>query len=215
MEFEAVIFDLDGTLIETNGLHMKAALRALKEVSGKTFTPKQLAPLFGKPLSVWAEELIGRSASDALVERVVGRESELFRAMIGKKRLLSKKPESFLRGLKSRGLKLAIATGAHSVVVRMSLSEQQRLLFDCIVFPEMVPRGKPYPDELLFAADALGVRPADCLVVGDGLNDLLAAKAAGMQFVGKLHEFVSRKQFLKAGAWKEVSALQELDLLLG
>ncbi|MDB6118587.1 MAG: yqaB 1, partial [Verrucomicrobiaceae bacterium] len=81
-------------------------------------------------------------------------------------------------------LPMAVASGSEEPTVRACLIATGILdLFDTIVTPRDVARGKPAPDMFLLAAERMGVNPKDCLVFEDGQSGLDAAKAAGMETV--------------------------------
>jgi hypothetical protein len=93
-------------------------------------------------------------------------------------------------------LPMAVASGSEEATVRACLENTGLLsLFDTIITPINVARGKPAPDMFLLAAERLGIAPADCLVFEDGLSGMEAARAAGMQAV-----FIPRTSAL-VSAW--------------
>jgi phosphoglycolate phosphatase len=72
--------------------------------------------------------------------------------------------------------------------------------FDVLACHGMAERGKPHPDLALLAADALGVPPARCVVVGDAVDDVLMARAAGMDALGVTTGVATADELLTAGA---------------
>lgn len=79
---------------------------------------------------------------------------------------------------------VSVASGSEEDIVRGCLTATGLIdLFDIIITPRLVAKGKPAPDMFLLAAERMGLSPADCLVLEDGNSGLKAAEAAGMQAI--------------------------------
>ncbi len=88
--------------------------------------------------------------------------------------------------------------------------------FDPIVTAVTAAHTKPYPDPVLYAAQKMGVRPAECLMVGDTTVDMRAGKAAGAQVVGVLCGFGEQAELARRGADMILQTTAELgDVLVG
>ena len=95
---------------------------------------------------------------------------------------------NFLKSIKNRGLKTAVASSSGYdliglILSRLGISEY----FDSITSGNDVKRGKPDPDVFLLAAERIGVNPRDCFVVEDSENGVKAAKSAGMKTLGYIN----------------------------
>ena len=119
-----------------------------------------------------------------------------------------------LEYLKSENIPLAIASGTKQTLVEYCLQcVNVSAFFDVIVGGDHVGRGKPAPDIFLLAAEKLGVAPQNCVVFEDSVNGIKAAVAAGMRCVG-VPDMVAFDAQTKTLLWNEVSSLDQAILLL-
>ena len=187
---QAVIFDIDGTIVDNMHLHAEA-FAAFAERHG-------LPPLTTEDRA----RLDGRRNSEIfpiLFKREVPREEwlEYEREKEGLYRHLSKGRLTPLNGLRAlinrlrgRGIAMALATSAPEPNVAHTLRELElEDAFPVIVRGDQVPRGKPAPDVFIEAARRLNVAPADCLVFEDAPMGIAAARAAGMPVVALTTSF--------------------------
>jgi len=211
VQMHALIFDLDGTLVDTVYAHVVSWQQALEEagiavdgwrihrrigMSGGLFT-RALAREIGRPLS--AEEQ----------ERLQRRHGELYRELLPVRRPV-RGARDLLRGLHEGGVPFGIATSGRHPEIDASL-EVLGLPADVIVIDRGdVLRAKPEPDLFLACQQRMGVRREDCYVVGDAVWDLLAARAAGMLSVGLLSGGYGEDELTKAGAFRVYQDTQDL-----
>lgn len=181
----AVIFDLDGTIIDSEPLHTEAVIRILRE-RGIVLDPRDLDTFIGISSSVmWSEmrERFGlRESIEALGTLQHSRNIEM---LVDSGSILIPGIMDLLRDIRGQDLATAIASSStkdyiEAVVQRYSLAGY----FDCLVSGEEVPRGKPKPDIFLRAAELLKVEPDSCVVIEDSDNGLTAAREAGIRSVG-------------------------------
>jgi HAD superfamily hydrolase (TIGR01509 family) len=199
----ALIFDLDGTLIDTVYAHVFAWQRALAEagfaiegwkihrrigMSGGLFT-RAVAREIGKPLS------------DDEATRIQGRHGVLFRELLPERRPLPGAIE-LLRHLRESGIKHGIATSGRHPEIDGSLAALEVSPGTVVVDRGDVLRAKPEPDLFLRCQELLGVEIRDCYVVGDAVWDLLAARRAGMLSVGMLSGGYGWDELIGAGAFR-------------
>jgi HAD superfamily hydrolase (TIGR01549 family) len=122
----------------------------------------------------------------------------------------------FIRGVKKliprlkEGYKLAIATGSSRVTARYSITRDFQSNFNTMVTINDVKKGKPAPDQLLLVAKRLKVKPSECLMVGDSVYDILAAKGLKMDSFGVLTGYTSKKELFEAGAKKVLRNVNKL-----
>ncbi|MCX8183588.1 MAG: HAD family phosphatase [Crenarchaeota archaeon] len=178
---KAVIFDLDGTLVDTVGLLSEAWARAASLLNIR-ISPEDVEKYVG---------LAGPEISLAITGGDEAKAAELRRLKdeiydseyIGRIRLFED-VEPSLSILRSRGLKIAVASSQTTRRLKKYLSLLSVLkMVDVLVGSDTVARRKPAPDVFLKAAELLGVRPNECFAVGDTCFDCESAKNAGMRFI--------------------------------
>ena len=207
----ALIFDLDGTLVDTVYAHVFAWQRAFAEMelpidgwrihrrvgmSGGLFA-RAAAREIGRPLS--PEE------SDALQRR----HGELYRELLPERRPLPGAIE-LLAELRAEGIVHGIATSGRRPEIDASLEALGVAAETVVIARGDVERAKPEPDLFLACAERLGIQPSDCYVVGDAVWDLLAARRAGMLSVGLLSGGYGEDELTRAGAFRVYRDADEL-----
>jgi HAD superfamily hydrolase (TIGR01509 family) len=180
-EFDAYIFDCDGTLADTMPTHYKAWLGALGKFAG-SFPEAMFYELGGTPTARIVEILNERHGHSLPVDETVAHKEALFLEMSHE--VAAIEPVVAL-ARKYHGQKpLAVASGGHRRIVMNTLRALGIVeLFQAIVCSEDYQRGKPSPDPFLEAALRLDVAPERCLVFEDTATGIAAATAAGMQSV--------------------------------
>jgi pyrophosphatase PpaX len=174
--YAAILFDLDGTLLDSIELIVAAFQHTTGRHLGRPIERGVVVPTIGRPLAAVLEELApGRGET-----LFVSYEEYLH---LHHDRLARLYPDSaaVLIELRARGYPLGIVTSKRRRVAQLAfdLTGLDRLV-DLILCVEDTPRGKPAPDPLLAAAARLDLPPGDCLYVGDSRHDLESAAAAGM-----------------------------------
>jgi HAD superfamily hydrolase (TIGR01509 family) len=210
----AILFDLDGTLVDTVPARI-GAWAAVFEEFGIPFSRSQLEPMIGmdgRQLAREVAEAAGRRLTDAEAETIDRRSGELF-----DERNRDPKPltgvRELLRSLDERGLTWAIATSSRREQVTVSIAALRLEHEPRLVDGSHVERAKPAPDLLLLGARELGVGPEQCWYVGDSTWDMRAASAAGMFAIGVLAGAAVDEVALRdAGATLVISTLSDLEL---
>ena len=200
----AVLWDLDGTLVDSEDLHWKSWQHAMG-LERRPVTFDQFKASFGQRNETILREWLGSTATMDDINRVAEAKEIEYRRLAGEHGLtpLPGAAEWLVR-LHAAGWKQAIASSAP----RLNVDVMLRALhldqyFDAIVTSEDVTRGKPDPQVFLTAASKLRVPPSRCIVVEDAAAGIEAARRAGMHSIG-----VSRTATLGADAF--VSSLSEL-----
>ena len=211
---DAILFDLDGTLVDTVPARISAWAATLAE-AGIPVTDAQLDPMIGidgRRLAREAAEATGRRLTDAEAEAIDRRSGELFDERNRDPRPLPGARE-LLRTLEERGLTWAIATSSRREQVASSLRALGLGREPRIVDGSHVDHAKPAPDLLLLGARELGVPPEGCWYVGDSTWDMRAAVAAGMVPIGVLAgAAVDERALRDAGASVVLATLSDLPL---
>lgn len=181
--FRAFIFDCDGTLVDSMPLHYVAWTESLRMHEAPfDFTEEVFYAHAGVREQDVVRILNEQHGSAVDPDSVAHAKSRIFERRIPEVQAVA--PVAALARTTHGRLPMAVASGSEEPIVRACLSATGLLhLFDTIVTPRDVARGKPAPDMFLLAASRLGVPPEDCLVIEDGQSGLDAAAAAGMQSV--------------------------------
>ncbi|MGN0424991.1 MAG: HAD family hydrolase [Acetatifactor sp.] len=181
---QAVIFDMDGTLIDTEkyyrifwpkalaefGYHMTDEQALSMRSLGRPFAPRQLKDWFGEDFDYVAV----RDRRKALMEECLDREG------------IERKPGSLelLKRLKQEGMTTAIATATDPERTAKYLKQTGlEGYFDRLISATQVKEGKPSPDIYLYACEQLGAAPENCIAVEDSPNGVLSAYRAGCKVV--------------------------------
>jgi HAD superfamily hydrolase (TIGR01549 family) len=208
---QALIFDLDGTLVDTVYAHVYAWQRALAE-AGMELESWRVHRRIGMSGGLFARALgreIGRSLSDEEAGELQRRHGELFRSLLPERNALPGAVE-LLRELDELQVVHGIATSGRRPEIDASL-EALGVRSDLVVVERGdVRRAKPEPDLFLACADRLGVAAEQCYVVGDAVWDLLAARRAGMLSVGVLSGGYGEDELFRAGAFRVYRDAAEL-----
>jgi phosphoglycolate phosphatase len=209
---DAVLFDLDGTLIDTVETRISSWLEALEEAELPT-TRERLAPLIGvdgKRLAREIAALAGVVLDEDRAEVIDKRSGEIYERLNRSPRPLPGVHE-LVRAIESRHIPWAIATSSRKAQVATSVNALGLDREPVIVDASHVRHAKPEPDLLLLAAKELDVEPARCWYVGDATWDMAAAVAAAMIPIGVTAGAAVEGGALRgAGAASVVASLLEL-----
>lgn len=180
---KAILWDLDGVLADTAAFHFEA-WRQLFASLGKPFGEEDFKRTFGLRNQAVLRDVLGQVPA-AEMEELSLRKDEIYRELVLGRLAPLPGVERLLRRLDAKGRKMAVVSSTARENVRLILSTLGLDgHFETIVAGEDVTRGKPDPQGFLLAAERLGVRPSDCLVVEDAPDGIDAGKRAGMTCVG-------------------------------
>jgi len=180
-DFDAYIFDCDGTLADTMPLHYRAWCAALAEHKAE-FPEALFYELGGVPTETIIEILNERHGHRMPVKETAQYKESLYLQLIPE--ILPIEPTVAIVNELYGNKPMAVASGGHRAIITETLSALGILdKFDALVGAEDYENGKPAPDPFLEAARRLGVAPARCLAFEDTQTGLISARAAGMQTV--------------------------------
>jgi len=180
---QAVVFDMDGLLIDSEGLVREGVQRAAANL-GLDLPLSLSAAMIGLPIARSQELIVEHFGEDFDLERFEREERREIEALFAEGVALKTGVLELLDHLDAVGLPRAVATSSGRQAVAVNLGHNNILhRFDAIVTREDVERHKPWPDPFLKAAALLGVAPTDCLALEDSHNGVRAAHAAGMMTI--------------------------------
>ena len=207
----AVIFDLDGTLVDTVETRIRAWLTVFTE-EGIPATRPQVAALIGSDGRRLAREVAsaaGKPLPPGRDEAIDARCGAIFADLNRQPQVLPGVAE-LLERLDAAAIQWAIATSSRREQIAASVDALRLARSPLIVDGTHVTHAKPAPDLLLLAATRLDADPADCWYVGDATWDMLAAVAAGMPAIGVTTGAADAASLIAAGAGRVVASLTEL-----
>ena len=194
--FRAVLFDMDGTLVDTLPDIAAAVNGALVELGLHALAPARIATLVGNGPRVLsrraleAQHTLSTKERDRLVEPLLAGYVRNYATQAGTLGHVFPGTIEGLQELSARGLKLGVVTNAlqhlaETVLARFGLAPYLQL----ILGGDRVTQPKPHPEPLWKACDHFGVDPQQALMVGDSVNDVAAARAAGCAIVCVPHGY--------------------------
>jgi beta-phosphoglucomutase len=185
MMHNAVLWDLDGTLVDSEDFHWQSWQHAMG-LEGVPVTFDQFKATFGQRNESILQGWLAPDATPDRIARVADAKEVEYRRLAAAHGLVPLPgAEAWLQRLHAAGWKQAIASSAprKNVDVMLAALHLTRY-FDAIVSSEDVTRGKPEPDVFLVAARKVGVPPERCVVVEDAAAGVEAARRAGMRSIG-------------------------------
>ena len=198
---KAVIFDLDGTLIQTEVLKASSYAKAIAQLSNNKIQEQEVLDVFEKYVGLSRPEVVaglrgefhkvlieelGVDETDTMEERIISARLSIYSDMLDDEQLLSNFFCSYSLGLLRKahqdGFKVALATMSHlteasKVIEILGIRDQ----LDFILTRDDVDRGKPDPEIYIKAKDLLGFEKDECLVIEDSVNGIRAAQNAGIR----------------------------------
>ncbi|HHY76263.1 MAG TPA: HAD-IA family hydrolase [Firmicutes bacterium] len=205
--FDAVLFDLDGTLIDTTQAILDSLQYTVRYFTGETRDKEQFRKYAGVPLDEVLMDLLPdhiEEARDVYIRHNLSLHDEMVRAFPGTIETLEE--------LRRRGVKLAIVTSKRRPSAMFGLKATGLLgRFDAMVFYDDVTKHKPEPEPILKALELLGIEKGTVLMVGDSTYDIRAARSAD----ARLEDIVVKSAGAAYGPFgREVLSKENPDYIL-
>jgi pyrophosphatase PpaX len=177
MRYRTVLFDLDGTLIDSGAMILASMRHAASSVLGRAIPDAELMATVGGPGLVAQMRSLDASRVDDLVEAYRLHNEPLHAQLESCEGI-----EDALAELRRQGRRLGIVTAKRQATVRLAFEVLPQLepFFDVVVGAEDTERHKPHPEPLLVALERLDASPNEAAYVGDSPFDVRAAQAAGV-----------------------------------
>lgn len=184
----AIILDVDGTLIDTNPTHLKAWQDAF-DAYGYRIAPQRIWAELGKGGDNLVPDLVP-DASAAVQKKIQATHAKRYLELAATTRFaVFRGVLELFHAIHRRRVPVAIATSsndAHLEAAEKSSGLKLAPLADVLITKSEAPSSKPAPDVINAAVDQLGIRPTECLMVGDTEHDGEASAAARVPFIGVL-----------------------------
>jgi beta-phosphoglucomutase len=215
-KIRAVIFDMDGVLVNSEPLINAAAIAMFKE-KGLDVRPEDFLPFIGAGEDRYIGGVAEKYHFPLDAPQAKKRTYEIYLDLVPEQLEAFPGVHALLLTCRQAGLRVAVASGTDRIKAiaslrKIGLPEDQ---WDTVVTGEQVQHNKPAPDIFLITARKLGLEPALCVVLEDSVNGVQAARAAGMRCVAVAQTFPADRLWEAAVVRDSVAQVQLLDLAPG
>jgi len=193
-KISAILFDMDGVLVDSEGFIFEAAKQMFAEHGVRVRSEEALA-FVGTGEDNFLIGMGRLHGFEIDLARDKARTYQLYEELVRNEMPPMKGVTMFIRQCREYGLKLVVASSADRIKIGINLREagMPAETFDAVVSGDEVKRKKPFPDIYLLAAKKLGVTAEECLVVEDAVSGVTAAKAAGTRCLALTTSFSADK----------------------
>lgn len=210
---KAILFDMDGVIINSEHLHFKAESSVLNEAGSKKITHEDIEKYTGMTFKDIAAGILKKDKDDPIIEKLIKKKFDILIPMCEKElKTFPEIPEKIKEF--SKEFSLALASSSVIFFIEFVLNKfNLKKYFKVIISgaDDEIKNGKPAPDIFLKAAEKLNVKPEECVVIEDAINGVKAAKAAGMKCIAVTNSF-SMETLKKAKADLIVKTLKEVTV---
>lgn len=194
---KAVIFDMDGVLVDSEHHHHKSEIATFKHF-GVEIDPNLNRQFKGLPLKKHFSSLIEKLNLDTSLDDLLAKQNQFLEKVFSTEASLFNNVEQVLKELSSK-YKIALATSSERRFVKIVLKRFGiAKYFQVVVTANDITKGKPDPEIFLKAANLLGFKPEECVVVEDSSAGMQAAKSAGMTLIAHKVDHNKELDFSKA-----------------
>jgi HAD superfamily hydrolase (TIGR01509 family) len=215
----AILFDIDGTLADTDDVAVRFTARALSPL--RVFSTRSDPNVMARRLIMAAEGPLNafvHLADRLMLDEMIG---PMLEALSRRQARRARSDPALIPGVEALVADLAarfplaiVTTRGHKRTHRFLVESHMEHFFSAVVTARSTRHTKPHPEPVLRAAEELAVAPRDCLIVGDTTVDIRAGRAAGAQTVGVLCGFGEQDELERAGADLIVTTTADLASVL-
>ena len=179
---KAVLFDLDGTLLDTNELIYKSFVYTFKEGLNRNLSKGEITSFYGQPLEDTFKNYINDNNE---IDRLIKMYREYNEKINDNMCYAFDEVEEMLLQLKNKGIKIGIVTSKRESLAKRGMEIAGILKYmDVIVTPECTKNHKPHSEPALYAIKNLNIDPREAIMVGDSNFDLICGRDAGCKTWG-------------------------------
>ncbi len=183
MLMRAVIWDMDGVIVDTGEYHYRS-WRDIFKKQGVDFSEKDFQCIFGQRNDTIIRKTLGKELTQAQVDSIADDKDNYFRQLVKSHVTPFPGVIDLLKILNANGILAAVASSAPLENIRLIMAEAGTAeYFQAVVYGREVSEGKPSPQIYLLAAQKLGAEPANCIVIEDAVAGVEGAKRAGMRCI--------------------------------
>ncbi|OGX85520.1 HAD family hydrolase [Hymenobacter glacialis] len=214
--FPALIFDMDGVLVDNTPYQARAFQLLFRDLGLTTNARQLLQRLNGMPATNILKTVFHNPIPDKQLKEYASQREFLYRTLYWNKRRAMPGLVAFLEAARAAGHKIALGTGSPPETISYIIDHLDlRRYFDVVIGKADVAKGKPHADTFAVAAAKLGARPADCIVFEDAVLGEQAAYKVGMRVVAvgsslKEKDFQNPCAYIKNFTGFSPERLQEL-----
>ncbi len=180
----AVIFDMDGVLVDSEFLHIKAEKKTFSPY-GIELSKEEINTYMGMGVKMMLKSLIQKYSLPLTREALYCIHEKNLSEIFQEELKMMPGVTEIISYLKNRKIKLAVASSSSLYLINLILQKMHlKSIFDVVLSGEEVANGKPFPDIFIKTAELLNVQPDRCVVIEDSKNGVTAAKNAGMLCIG-------------------------------
>lgn len=187
-----VLFDMDGVLVDSERFIAKAAIMMFNEL-GINAKAEDFQPFIGTGENRYLGGVAEKYKIAVDLPKIKARTYEIFGEIARNKLFALPGASEFISRCIKKELKLALATSADKIKMEINLTEigLSPEIFNSIITGEDVLNKKPFPDIYIKAAESIGLKPEECLVIEDAVSGIRAGKAAGCKCLALTTSFSS------------------------
>jgi phosphoglycolate phosphatase len=184
MKFAALLFDLDGTLVDSL-LDLRAGLnQMLREIGRRELSPEEVRLMIGDGSRVLVGRALSATGGTTSAEAAYDRFMQIYRTGLAHLTRLYPGVDETLRALQGEGTRLGVCTNKpQSATVALLQQLEIAEYFDVVLCGDIVPFRKPDPRHLLAALEQIEAKPNESAMIGDNENDYAAARGAGLPVI--------------------------------
>jgi pyrophosphatase PpaX len=193
-KFTCIIFDLDGTLTQTNKLIFATFNHVAQKYIGRTYSPKEITDMFGPPEQIAIERLVGKDK----IKEAMNDFYKYYEVHHPQMAHLYDGIKEMLEFLKDHGVILAIFTGKgkRSTLISLDIIGVKDL-FDVIISGNDVVNHKPSSEGIRKVIEKFGLASGEVLMVGDSVSDVKAAQEAGVEIAAVLWDSYGKEKVMQ------------------